>query len=69
MLNAVLESCEFVDEGERKKFGAHQLRLAIINHIIDQRELLFDEIAEDIKYCYGAFEEMEDTHSKRIYNV
>ena len=59
MLNAVLESCEFVDEGERKKFGAHQLRLAIINHIIDQRELLFDEIAEDIKYCYGAFEDTE----------
>ena len=59
MLNAVLESCEFLDESDRKKFGAHQLRLAVINHIIDQRELLFDEFAEDIKYCYGAFEDTE----------
>ena len=36
MLNAVLESCEFLDESDRKKFRAHQLRLAVINHIIDQ---------------------------------
>ena len=36
MLNAVLESCEFLDESDRKKFGAHQLLLAVINHIIDQ---------------------------------
>ena len=57
MLNAVLESCEFLEESDRKKFGAHQLRLAVINHIIDQRELLFDEFAEDIKYCYGAFKD------------
>ena len=59
MLNAVLESCEFLEESDRKKFGAHQLRLAVINHIIDQRELLFDEFAEDIKYCYGALEDTE----------
>ena len=59
MLNAVLESCEFLEESDRKKFGAHQLRLAVINHIIDQQELLFDEFAEDIKYCYGAFEDTE----------
>ena len=59
MLNAVLESCEFLEESDRKKFGAHQLHLAVINHIIDQQELLFDEFAEDIKYCYGAFEDTE----------
>ena len=46
-----------MDKEEQKKFGAHQLCLAIINHIIDQQELLFDEIAEDIKYCYGAFKD------------
>ena len=46
-----------MDKEQWKKFGAHQLRLAITNHIIDQRELLFDEIAEYIKYCYGAFKD------------
>ena len=66
MLNAVLESCEFLDESDWKKFAAHQLRLAVINHIIDQREVLFDEFAEDIKYSKTQSQEMEDIHSKRI---
>ena len=60
LLNAVLGSCDFVEEEDGQKFGPHQLRLAIINHFIDYRELLFDEISEEIRLVHGA---LEDTDS------
>ena len=56
----MLGSCDFVEEEDGQKFGPHQLRLAIINHFIDYRELLFDEISEEIRLVHGA---LEDTDS------
>ena len=67
LLNAVIDSCKFIDEEEGKKFGAHQLPLAVINHIIDQWDILLDEITDDIRYCYGRFEDEDSGNGGSSY--
>ena len=66
-LTAVLKSCEMEDHVEGKKFGHHQLRLCLINHLIDYRNELFDEISEDIKMVYGALEDVESSTGSMSY--
>ena len=31
------------------KFGYHQLRLMMVLHLVEEREMLFEEIKEDIR--------------------
>ena len=69
LLNAVLDSCEFIDEEQGKKFGAHQLCLAVINHMINQWDILFDEITDDIRYCYGGFEDQDSGNGGYSYKT
>ena len=59
MLTGVLGSCDMEDQFEGKKYGQHQLRLQAINHLVMQRETLFEEIKEDLKMTYGALEDVE----------
>ena len=66
-LTAVLKSCEMEDHVEGKKFGHHQLRLCLINHLIDYRNELFDEISEDIQMVYGALEDVESSTGSMSY--
>ena len=59
LFRAILNSCDFVDPSEGKKYGYHQLRLQAVNHMVMQRDLLFDEVKEDIRMTYGALEDVE----------
>ena len=62
----MLGACEFEDFFEGMKYGFHQLRLQFVLHLVEQRELLFDEIQDDIKMSYGGFEDAE-TYSYKTY--
>ena len=66
MLRAVIGSCEFEDEKAGKKFGCHQLRLMFVNHLVQYRDTLFDEVKDDIKMQFGGFEDAE-TYSYKTY--
>ena len=55
------------DQEESKKFGYHQLRLMAVEHLVMYRELLFDEISEDIRMTYGALEDVEEEGSSYSY--
>ena len=59
LLQAVLGSCEMEDYFEGLKYGYHQLRLQFVNHMVQERDILYDELVKDIKMCYGGFEDCE----------
>ncbi|MCG8625967.1 MAG: hypothetical protein MJE68_28720, partial [Proteobacteria bacterium] len=63
---AVLGACEYEDYLEGRKYGHHQLRLQLVNHLVQYREELFDEVVDDIKMCYGGFED-EETYTYKTY--
>ena len=65
-LRAVLGACEHEDFFQGMKYGFHQLRLQFVLHLVEQRELLFDEIEDDIKMSYGGFEDAE-TYTYKSY--
>ena len=66
LLRAVIGGCEFEDEKSGKKFGPHQLRLMFVNHLVQYRDTLFDEVKDDIKMQFGGFEDSE-TYSYKTY--
>ena len=47
------------DYFEGLKYGYHQLRLQFVNHMVQERDILYDELVKDIKMCYGGFEDCE----------
>ena len=66
LLRAVIGACKYEDYWEGLKFGFHQLRLQMILHLVEQRELLLEEVENDIKMCYGGFEATE-TYTYKNY--
>ena len=64
LLSAVIGSCDKDNEIEGQKYRHHQLRLQVINHMVMQREMLFDELKEDIQMTYGALEDIEGGQGK-----
>ena len=67
LLRAVLGACKYEDYFEGLKFGYHQLRLMMVLHLVEEREILFEEIKEDIKMCYGGIEDTETYTYKSYY--
>ena len=60
LLRAVLKYCDFVDEEQGKRYGHHQLRLQVIEHMVTYRGELFKELKEDIRLTYGALEDVDE---------
>ena len=59
----MLASCDFEDMREGKKYSHHQLRLQAVNHMVLHRDVLFDELSEDIRMTYGALEDVEENEA------
>ena len=68
LLRAVLKCCDFVDEEEGKKYGHHQLRLQVIEHMVTYRGELFKELKEDIRLTYGALEDADENGQGYSYH-
>ena len=59
----MLASCDFEDMREGKKYSYHQLRLQAVDHMVLHRDVLFDELSEDIRMTYGALEDVEENEA------
>ena len=62
----VIAFAEYEDYLQGLKFGFHQLRLQMVLHLVEQRELMLEEVENDIKMCYGGFEDTE-TYTYKSY--
>ena len=47
------------DQMEGKKYGFHQLRFQAVEHMVTHRDLLFEQLSEEIRMTYGALEDVE----------
>ena len=57
------------DQHEGRKYSHHQFRLAVVNHFVDYREKLFEEVKEDIRMSYGALEDVESETGSMSYKT
>ena len=68
LLRAVLKCCDFVDEEQGKRYGHHQLRPQVIEHMVTYRGELFKELKEDIRLTYGALEDVDENGQGYSYH-
>ena len=68
LLRAVLKCCDFIDEEKGKRYGYHQLRLQVIEHMVTYRGELFKDLKEDIRLTYGALEDVAENGQGYSYH-